>query len=103
MTMQDNINIIGRNLRRNVHEPKLQTFALEIDNQRPVSVPIAISAHDRERRTDRFQIERDRRLAHIAQMPDLIGFARKIDNSRRQLVMSVGDNEHAHCFQQSAP
>jgi len=103
MTMQHNIDIVRGNFGRNVDEPKLQAVALEIDNQRPVFVPIAIAAHNGQRRTDCFQIERDRRLANIAQMPNLVRFARKIDNLLRQLVMSVGDNEHAHCFKQCAP
>ena len=118
MTMQDNIDIIRGNLRRNVHEPKLQTLARKIGNQRPVLVPIAISADNRESRTDRFEIKRDRRLANVTQMPDLVRVARKIDNLWRQLVMRVCDyedpnhlllsasparTEHAHCFQQSAP
>ena len=89
MTMQHNIDTIRRTFRRNVHEPKFQSFSLKIDNQRPVLVPIAISAHNRKRRADRFQVERDCRLAHIAQMPDLVRLARTIDNLWRQLVMGV--------------
>jgi len=103
MTMQDNIDITRRNFRRNVHQPKLQTLARKIDNQRPVVIPIAIPAHNRERRTDRPQIERDRRLANIAEVPDLVRIARKIDNLLRQFVMGVREYEHAHCFEQSAP
>lgn len=96
MTMQDNIDIVRRNIRRNVHEAKLQAFALEIDNQWPILVPIAVPAHDRERRTDRFQVERDRRLANVAQMPDLVRLARKIDDLWRQLVMRIRQNEYLH-------
>lgn len=96
MTMQHNIDIIGRSFGRNVHEPKLQTFALNIDNQRPVFIPIAISAHNRERWTDRFQIERDRRFAHVAQMPNLIRLACEIDHLRRQFVVSVRQHEDLH-------
>ena len=66
MTMQNNINIIGRNVRRNMFQPKPQTVSRKIDDQRPVGVPIAIAAHNGERRTDRAQIIRDRRLADIA-------------------------------------
>lgn len=103
MTMQHNIDIIWGNFRRNVHQPKLQTLARKIDNQRPVIIPIAISAHNRERRTNRFEIECDRWFANIAQMPDLVRIARKIDNLLRQFVMGVRDYKHAHCFEQSAP
>lgn len=96
MTMQDNIDIVRRNIRRNVHEAKLQAVALKIDNQRPVFIPIAVPAHDRERRTDRFQVERDRRLANVAQMPDLVRLARQIDDLWRQLVMRIRQNEYLH-------
>ena len=96
MTMQDNIDIVRRNIRRNVHEAKLQAVALKIDNQRPVFIPIAIPAHDRERRTDRFQVECDRRLANVSQMPDLVRLARQIDDLWRQLVMRIRQNEYLH-------
>ena len=103
MTMQNNIDIVRRNFRRNVNQSKFQSFACQIDNLRPVFVPIAIPAHNRERRADRLQIERDRRLANIAEVPDLVRIARKIDNLLRQFVMGVREYEHAHCFEQSAP
>ena len=103
--MQNNIDIVRRNIGRNMLQPKLQTFSLKIDNQRPIRVPIAIPAHNSERRPDRFQIISDRRLADIAQMPDLVRFARKIDNLLRQLVMRVRQNKDrqlhlCRCFNQ---
>ena len=93
--MQHNIDIIRRIFRRDMHEPKLQPFSFKIDNQRPVLVPIAIPANDCQRRTDCLQIERDCRLANVAQMPDLIRLARKIENRLRQFVMRVRDNQNA--------
>ena len=89
MTMQHNIDIVRRIFRRNMDEPKFQTFARKIDNQRPILIPVAIAANNRQRRTDRFQIEHDGRLAHVAKVPDLVGIAREIENVMRQLVMRV--------------
>ena len=94
VTMQNNIDIIGRNIRRNMLQSKFQTLALKIDNQRPVGIPIAIPAHNRDWWPDRFQIVDNCRLAHIAEMPDLVRIARKIDNFVRQLVMRVSDDEN---------
>ena len=96
MTMQNNIDIIGRNIGRNMLEPELQTLAGKIDNQRPVRVPIAIAADDSQWRPDRAQIICDRWLAHVAQMPDLIRVARKIDNRSRQFVMRVSYDQDTH-------
>lgn len=94
MTMQHNIDIVRRSFRRNMHEPKLQTLAGKIDHQRPVLVPIAISANHGKGRPDCLQVQSDRRFADIAQMPDFVGFARKIENLLRQFVMSVCDYEN---------
>ena len=98
VTMQNNIDIIGRNIRRNMLQPEFETLALKIDNQRPIGIPIAISAHHRERGADRFQIIGNRRLAHIAQVPDLVRVARKIDKFVRQLVMRVRYDQDAQCI-----
>ena len=103
MTMQDHIDIIRREIRRNMHQPKPQSAALKIDNERPVGAPIAVPPHNGERRTDRFEIKGDRRLANIPQVPDFIRLVGKMDNLLRQFVMSIGNNEYAHCFKQSAP
>ena len=96
MTMQNNIDIVRRNFRRNVDKPKLQTFALKIDNQRPILSPIAIAADNGQPRTNRFEIERDRRFANVAQVPDLVRLARKLDNLRRQFVMRIRQDEDLH-------
>src|ERR1700736_4667075 len=77
-----------------MHQPKLQSLARKIDDQRPILVPVAVSAHDSKRRTERLQFEHDRRLANITQMPDLVRLARKIDNLLRQLIVCVRQNEN---------
>jgi hypothetical protein len=106
--MQNNINIIGRHIWPNMFQPKSQTLSLKVDNQRPLGIAVAVSAHDHDWRTDRPQLVQNDFRAHISQMPDLVRVARKIDNFLRQLVMSVRNNkyschiEYADCFQQSA-
>jgi len=106
--IQHNIDIIGRKIWRNMLQPKFQSAASKIDNQRPLGIAVAVSAHDSDSRSDCAQLIQNRWLAHIAQMPDLVRVARKIDNFLRQLVMSIRDNkypchiEYADCFQESA-
>ena len=96
MTMQNNIDIVRRNIGRNMHEPKLQSLSRKIDNQRPIRVPVAIATDHSQRRADCAQVVSDRRLAHIAQMPNFIRLARQIDNLLRQLVVSIGQDENLH-------
>ena len=83
MTMQYDINIFRRNVRRDVDESKSQTVAFEIDCQRPIFIPIAISTNDGQRRPNRFQAQSDRWLTNIAQMPNLVGLTGKLDNDWR--------------------
>ena len=95
MTMQDNIDIIGRDIRWNMFQPKSQTLSRKIDNQRPLGITVAISAHDHDRGTDGAQFIQNDFRANIAQMPNLVRIARKIDNLLRQLVMRVGENKNS--------
>ena len=94
MTMQNNINTIRGNFRWNMHQPEFQALALEINDQRPVFVPIAVTPNNGEWQSDRFEIERDGRLANIAQMPDLVRIAGQIDNLWRHLVVRIGQNKN---------
>ncbi len=96
MTMQNNIDILRRNIGWNMLQSKFQTVALEIDNQRPVEVPVAIAAHDSERRTDRFEIVGDGRFANIAQMPDLVRACRQLENRLWKFIMRIGENQYLH-------
>ena len=95
MTMQNNINIFGRTLRRNVLQSKLQSTADKIDNQRPLEIGVAISANDCDRRTDRAQFVQNPFRANVAEVPGFIRVAREIDNFLRQLVMRVGDDKNS--------
>ena len=96
MTMQNNIDIFRRNFRRNVHQPKFQTLARQINDQRPILVPITIPADNGQWRFDRFKIQCDCWLANVAKMPNLIRACREIENRLRQLVMRIGEHEYLH-------
>src|SRR5437762_10866455 len=51
--VQENIDILRRSIRRNVLQAEFQPTALKIDNQRPLEIAIAISAHNDHGRSDR--------------------------------------------------
>ncbi len=93
--MQNDIDIIGRNIRRNMLQPKFQSITLKIDNEGPFRIPIAIPAHHSDSRADCAQVIQDSWLADVAQMPDLVRIRREIENFLRQLVMRVGENKNS--------
>jgi len=93
--MQNNIDIIRRPFRRNMLQSKFQSGTLEIDNQRPFKITITISPNDCDRRANCAQLVQNYFRANIPQMPNLIRFARKIDNSLRQFVMRVCENKYS--------
>ena len=77
VTVQHNIDIVRRSLRRNVLQTKLLSAAGKIDNQRPLVIAVAISAHNRHRRTNRAQLIQNAFRANIAEMPNLIRVLRQ--------------------------
>ena len=96
MTMQNNIDIVGRIFRRYVDEPEVQTFARKIDDQRPIFVPIAISANNSQRPADCFEIQRDGWLANVTKMPNLVRSVGKIDDCLGEFIMSISEDENFH-------
>jgi len=101
MTMQNNIDILGRPRRRNMLEPETFLATDKIDNQRPIEIAVAISAHDGDARRNGAQFVQDSLRANIAQMPNLVRARSKIDNSWRQFVVRIGKNEYAEHFRWS--
>src|SRR5205814_8094105 len=96
MTVQENIDTLRRPLRRNVLQPKLQPATREIDSQLPVEVAVAIPTHDHHRSTRRAQFIQNPFGTDIADVPDLVRPARKIDNLLRQLVVRIREDENLH-------
>jgi hypothetical protein len=101
VAMQNNINILGRSLRRNVLESDTFLAADKIDHQRPLKIAVAISAHDGDARGNGTQFIQNSLRANIAQMPNLVRARSKIDNSWRQFVVRIGKNEYAEHFRWS--
>lgn len=94
--MQDNIDILRRLRRRHVLKTKFQSAADKIDNQGPLIIAVAVSAYDRDRRPNRPQFIQNSFRADIANVPNLIGISRKVDDILRKLVMRVGENKDFH-------
>jgi hypothetical protein len=97
VTVQDNTDIFPRKrsgLRRNVHKAKANASAHKIDNQRPLRIAVAISAHNRHRRTNRAKFIQDAFRANIAEMPNLIRVSRQDRDFLGQTIMCIGQNKN---------
>ena len=94
--MQHNIDIFPRKrsgLWGNVLQTKSQTAAHKIDNQRPLKITVAISAHKCDWRTNRAQFIQNSLRANIAQMPDLIGISPQDRQFLGKLIVRIRENE----------
>src|SRR5262249_15884188 len=69
--VQKNIDIIRGMIRRDVLQADFQPISHKIENQRPLEIAVAISAHNDHGRSDRPQLVENRFRANIAKMPDL--------------------------------
>ena len=94
MTMQNNIDIFRRNIRRNMLQTKLQTAADKIDNQRPFKIAVAISAHERDSRTDSAKFIQNPFCTNVSKVPDLICILRHLADVFRQTIMRISQNKN---------
>ena len=98
VTVQDNTDIFPRKrsgLRRNVHKAKANASAHKIDNQRPLRIAVAISAHNCHRRTNRAKFIQDAFRANIAEMPNLIRVSHQDRDFLGQTIVCIGQNKNA--------
>ena len=89
MPMQENIDIIQCMIRWNVLQADFQSASRKVDNQRPVKIAVAISAHNRDARSNRPQFVKNRFRANIAKMPDLISGSGHLRHALRQTIVRV--------------
>ena len=92
--VQENIDIIRRSIRRNVLQAEFQPTSRKVENQRPLEIAVAISAHNRDARSDRPQLIENRFRANIAKMPDLISVFGHLRHALRQTIVRVRENKH---------
>jgi hypothetical protein len=98
MPVQKNVDIIRRMIWRNVLQAEFQSTPLKVENQRPLEIAVAISAHNRGGRSNRPQLIKNRLRANIAKMPDLISILRHLPHALRQTIVRVRENKHALLF-----
>jgi hypothetical protein len=96
MAVHKNIDPFWPLLRWNMLQPKFETPARKIDNQWPLEIAVAISTHDHHRRPDCAQLIHNSFRTNIAEMPNLIRLARKIDNLLWKSIMRIGEDEDGH-------
>jgi len=98
VAVQENIDIIRRSIRWNVLKSEFQPTARKVDNQRPLGIAVAISAHNDHAGSDRPQFVEDRFRANVAKMPDFISVFGHLPHALRQTIMRVRENKHAPSF-----
>jgi len=96
VAVQENIDIIRRSIRRNVLQPELQPTSRKVENQRPLEIAVAISAHNDHGRSNRPQLIKNRFRTDVANMPDFIGIFGHFLHAIRQPIVRVGENKNAY-------
>ena len=95
VSMQHNINVNRRELRRYVLQTEFQSTSHEIDNQRPIQITVAISSYNRYSGRNRAQLVENVLGANIAQVPDFIGASGDFTHFFRQTIVRVREHENA--------
>jgi hypothetical protein len=101
VAMENHIDILRRDIRRNVNQTKPHPVSLQVDREWPIEIAIAIAAYDCDRRPESLDRLENGRGAHIAEMPDFVRISRQRFDVRRQFVVRIGENEDSeqrrHC------
>ena len=93
--MQYDVHTSWRALRWYMLQPQFQSCSLEVHDQRPFRITIAISSNDDYTRADRAKLIENRLRTNVAEMPDLIGAFRGINHLFRQPIVGVREHENA--------
>ena len=91
--VQENIDILRRSIRRNVLQAEFQPTARKVENQWPVEIAVAVSAHNDHGRSNRPQFVENRFGANIAKMPDFISVFGHLPHALRQTIVRVRENK----------
>jgi len=93
--VQENIDILRRSIRRNVLKSEFQPTSRKVENQWPVEIAVAVSAHNDHGRSNRPQLIENSFRANIAKMPDLISVFGHLRHALRQTIVRVCENKDA--------
>ena len=91
--VQENIDILRRSIRRNVLKSEFQPTACKVENQWPLEIAVAISAHNDHPWPNRTQLVENRFRANIAKMPDFMSVCGHPPHVLRQTIVRVGENK----------
>ena len=78
-----------------LNEPEADAVSFQIDGEWPFEIAVAISPHNRYRRTDGLERLQNARSANIAEMPDFIRAVGQHLEVRRQMIVCVGQDKDA--------
>ncbi len=95
MPVQENVDIIRWPIGWNVLKAKFQPTAHKVENQRPLGIAVAISAHNRDPWSNCTQLIQNRFRANIPKMPDLISVFGHLLHALRQTIVRIRENKHA--------
>ena len=85
-------------IRRDVLQAKFQPTSRKVENQRPIGIAIAISAHNSDAWSNRTQLIKNRFYTNIAKMPDFIGVLGHLCHALRQTIVRIRENKDAPTF-----
>ena len=96
VAVQEDVDVRRRLLWWNVDQPQADAVSLVIDDERPLSVRVAISAYDRKRRPNRANAIEKPGPDNVAKVPDFIGPGGVFLEVRREMIVRVREDKDAH-------
>ena len=95
MPVQNDIDIVGQLIGRNVLKTEFQSSADKIDDQWPFEIAVAITAHNGYSRADRAKLIENAFRANIPKVPDFVCVFSQFLHLLRQAIVRVRQDENA--------
>jgi hypothetical protein len=93
--MQQNVNAVGRVVRRYMLQAKFQPDSHQINNQRPFEITVAIPSNNGDSRPKRAKFVENCFGAHVSQVPNFIGAFGHFTHPLRQTIVRIREHENA--------
>ena len=95
MPVQNDIDIVGQLIGRNVLKTEFQSSADKIDDQWPFKIAVAITAHVGDSGSNRAKLIENAFRTNISKMPDFVSTFSQFLHLLRQAIVRVRQDENA--------
>jgi hypothetical protein len=95
VAVQEHVDLLRCSVGWDMDEPEAHAVPLQVNDQGPFDIAVAIAAHNCHRGADSLYRQQKTRSAHVPKVPDFIGSFRERFDVSGEMIVGVGQDEDA--------